>query len=613
MLEVNRGRPVVSFRLFFTERAELFGHRVDFVLRRFSTRDDFREALAGQLHEITITVATFGAGARRSGSHFFTEPDTFEVMNRRVAFVFVVALGCGGAQTAPPPLEIPVVHPEVVDRSAPATWIARLDDDKRRSEAVDWLTKAYVRGGLDDATRLALIKALTSLHDPRTSPALVQALGGYEPGKTDEDVKLAAQCVVALATSGTPIDASVADALWIAFAKYRPSRTNSIMGTQALHDAILAVKDPSYGEKALTMITSSGVIEDKLSDEIQFSQLTAIQVIKVLAYKRAARALVAVLVTRGKIGLATLARSALMQMPVEATPELVAALKSSDKSYVPILLDVLGTMSVDAARDAVLAFVPQLDNDTNRAAAATTLVWYAPTASTVPTFKRIYEKLPPISENGDSDTGVERAQLLGVASEFFDPALGPWALAQSSNAMGSSLLAAKVDALQSAIKLMRPADKPLVVRALANLEIGLSPKEKQMVADNVRDVFKRASAALDKCAMNASCYVQLTDEPIPDVSNGNWKVIKAAHMAGMLGNDQTRRELVARVAKVTNPGARIAIAVAINHLAPKGDAADADALEKIVADDTERKDAAALRGDDALTKVALMLRARVSP
>jgi enamine deaminase RidA (YjgF/YER057c/UK114 family) len=132
-------------------------------------------------------------------------------------------------------------------------------------------------------------------------------------------------------------------------------------------------------------------------------------------------------------------------------------------------------------------------------------------------------------------------------------------------------------------------------------------------AARARQVFQNASAALDKCAMNASCYVQLLDEPIPDVNNGNWKAMKAAHMAGMLGNDQTRRDLVARVAKVTNPGARLAIVMAINHLAPKGDAATADALEKIVADDKVRNDGAALRGDDALTKVALMLRARVSP
>ena len=106
--------------------------------------------------------------------------------------------------------------------------------------------------------------------------------------------------------------------------------------------------------------------------------------------------------------------------------------------------------------------------------------------------------------------------------------------------------------------------------------------------------------------------MKVLEEPIPQTVNSNWKAIKAAHMAGVLGNDKTRKDLIAHITKVTNPGARLAMVVAIDHLAPKGDAADADALDKIVADDTTRKDNEALKGDDALSKVALMLRASAS-
>jgi hypothetical protein len=173
------------------------------------------------------------------------------------------------------------------------------------------------------------------------------------------------------------------------------------------------------------------------------------------------------------------------------------------------------------------------------------------------------------------------------------------------------MLSAKVGAIQSAIKLMEPQDKAGVEKALTNLEgSGLSVNEKKQVADSVRLVFNNAAQALDKCAVDVGCYVKILDEPIPKTPNADWKAIKAANMAGVLGNAQTRKDLIAHLPKVTDPPTRLAMANAINHLAPKGDKADADVLDKIVEGDTTRKDTEALAGDDALSKVALMLRAR---
>jgi hypothetical protein len=81
-------------------------------------------------------------------------------------------------------------------------------------------------------------------------------------------------------------------------------------------------------------------------------------------------------------------------------------------------------------------------------------------------------------------------------------------------------------------------------------------------------------------------------------------------MCGMLGNEATRKSLVEKLPKITNPGARLAAAVAIDHLTPAGDVATADALDKIVEGDKEKNNADVLKGDDALVKVALRLRAR---
>ncbi len=572
----------------------------------------------------------------------------------RLARFFVLSLA----------LAAPLASTSCADENDPATWVKRLDDPAQRAAAVkrlgqfyedalsssgnkrddanvqkvlgvivDPLTKTYTAGGLDDKTRKDLMKELADMKDPRTSPALAKALNEYELGKTDEDVKFAAESVNAMAKAGVKLDKSVIDGLWNCFLKYTPSKTNSIQGTTAIHDAVLSVKDPSYADKAIAAIKAPVTLDDtpsaqgtkKVNDQLEFWQTTAIQVIKELKYKPAAKALVQVLMTRNKLGIAALAQAAIQRMPNDAEPFLAAGLTGSDpdlaklqadwdpkeKGYVPILINVLAYTSLDSARDAIISYIPQLDNDTNRAAAAQMLIWFPTTPALLTTFKGIYAKLPPIADKGDNDTGTERAQLLNVASEFFDQSMGPWAVAEASTAKGTNMLAAKVSAIQSAVKLMGPADKANVEKALTNLEnSGLSVKEKQSVSDNVRSVFKYAAEAVDKCASDAGCYVKVLEDPIPQTVNANWKAIKAAQMAGVLGNEQTRKDLIAHIPKVTNPGARLAMAVAINHLAPKGDNGDADALDKIVEGDNARKDTEALKGDDALTKVALMLRAR---
>jgi hypothetical protein len=78
-------------------------------------------------------------------------------------------------------------------------------------------------------------------------------------------------------------------------------------------------------------------------------------------------------------------------------------------------------------------------------------------------------------------------------------------------------------------------------------------------------------------------------------------------MAGIYGNAGTKQELVNRVEKVRNGAVRLALVQAILKLAPQGDPAAAATLDKVVADDTAAGTATA---DDAVAKVAMMLRAR---
>ena len=136
----------------------------------------------------------------------------------------------------------------------------------------------------------------------------------------------------------------------------------------------------------------------------------------------------------------------------------------------------------------------------------------------------------------------------------------------------------------------------------------MSGNEKTDVDNAVHKPFAMATALVDQCNKDASCYVKVLDEQIPATPGGNAKAVKAAAMAATLGNDATRGDLVAKINKVTNPGARLAVVEAIDHLAPTGDVKAAEALEKIVEAEKSSKELAA--ANDALYKVALRLRAR---
>jgi hypothetical protein len=89
--------------------------------------------------------------------------------------------------------------------------------------------------------------------------------------------------------------------------------------------------------------------------------------------------------------------------------------------------------------------------------------------------------------------------------------------------------------------------------------------------------------------------------------------IKAAWMVAVLGksDDALRGELVKRIAKVSDPAARLAVIQAVFFMAPKGDTAAADEMDKVSKADEEagNKNAA----NDNMATVALSLRSRAIP
>ncbi len=537
------------------------------------------------------------------------------------------------------------------DENDPKTWVKRLDDPAQRSTAVKRLsdyfndqmtksgndrdkpeikalldvivepmTKVYTAGTLDEKTRKELMKTLADTRDPRTTPALAKAFSDYEPGKNDEDVKFAAQSVNGMATAGKLTDQGVIDALWTVFSKFQVSKAKSIELVKALHEAVLAVKSPSYGPKAVEKLGAAVTPDvDSQKDQIQFWQLTSIQVIKLIKYVPAVKPLVTVLLTPSKSDLRATASSALLTMGKDAEPVLLAAfngtdpdlakLAFADKTHLTILADTLGSISRPGGKDAILKALPAVDNDTNRRWLTTTLVKFPTDSRTIAAFEDAYKKMPSAS----NEDIAARGAVAQATSQFYDATVVDFLLKEIAGAKGDNASALQIPALEAAIKLMVPAQKEAVGAAVAKLtgfmaKNGTETERGQMGL--IKGLYDASVTVLGKCGQDAACYSKVLDEPVVSGAGGNSKAIKAAWMAAMYGNDATRLDLTGKVANVKNPGARLALVEAIDHLAPKGDAVAAGALEKVVEADTASGNKDLQAGDDVVVKVALRLRAR---
>jgi hypothetical protein len=540
------------------------------------------------------------------------------------------------------------------DENDPKTWVKRLDDPAQRANAIkrltqfyeddmtratndasapevkqlldqiaDPLTKQYTAGGLDDKTRIDLMKFLAETHDPRTQPAVAKALKDFEMGKTDDEGRVACESINAMAKAGIKLEPTVIDELWAVFSKFRVSQTTSQRLYQALHDAVVNVHDPSYGDKAIAKL-GAPVLDSVESqrDQIGWWQLTSLQVISELRYTKAIKPLVLVLLTPTKIDLNATTRTTLLKMAPAAEPELIKALNGTDPDYVKageafkdktnlaIIADTLALLSRPGGRDAVLAALPTADTDTARTGFAQALVQFPKDPRVEPAFMAAYNKLKWDAAVDLLGPLKPRAALAQASANFYDPGLTDWLVKETAAAPDA---ASKLLPIEAALKVMPQNKKEAVGAALQKAKAGL-PGD---VYQASKQMFDFAGQALDKCGTNVACYLGMLDDPIPSTpTTANWRAIKASWMAVIYGEanpDATRNELVKRVDKVKDPSARLALVEAIDELAPKGDVNTADALDKIVAADTRAGDKGVLMADDSVVKIALRLRARAAP
>ncbi|MGA7123702.1 MAG: hypothetical protein WBY94_26595 [Polyangiaceae bacterium] len=539
------------------------------------------------------------------------------------------------------------------DDNDPKTWVKRLDDPAQRANAskrltqfyeddmtkasnnanapevkalldtiIDPLTKQYTSGGLDEKTRIDLMKFLAETHDPRTQPAISKALKDFEMGKTDDEGRVSCESLLAMAKAGVKLDQTVVDELWNMFSKFKLSKAQSERLYHAVHDSILAVHDPSYGDKAIEKLKAPVTSDvDSQKDQLMWWQLTSVQLLSELRYTKAVKPLIVTLITPSKTStLGATIQFALLKMGKDSEPELIKALGGQDPDYakasegfedkagVGVIAEVLAQLGRPAGRDAILAALPNAETDTARTELAQALVQMPNDPRVEPAFLDAYKKLTWDSSDKLIGSLKPRAALAQQSANFYDPKLIDWLLKEIKKAPDYS---ARLLGLEAAFKLMTPERKADVADAMAKLK-------KEAPADIFalsQQMFDNASAELDSCKLDTHCYVSSLEQPIPAGSpTANWKAIKATWMAVIYGGgasaNATRAELLKRLEKVRNPGARIALCEAIDELAPAGDVSAADALDKIVATDAKNGDKELAATDNTVAQVAWRLRLR---
>ncbi len=557
--------------------------------------------------------------------------------------MFSRALVTGGLVAAPV-VALSATLVGCADENDPKTWVKRLDDPAQRAPAIkrldemfnaamgsssnnredpkvkaviddsaEALAKTYTAGGLDEKTRKDLMKLIADMGDPRGAPAFAKAFKDYEPGKNDEDVKFAAQGTSRLSNTGKLTDQGLIDALWDCFAKFQPSKAKSINLVKDLQSAVKTVKHPSWGPKAVALLNAP-VTDPKNPeqgmDQLQFWQLTAVQLIGDTKFTAGVGPLVKVLMTPTKRDLTFPVRLALHKMPKEAEPELIKALKGEgeyqklaeaypEKAYVPLVAEPIAYISRPAGLNALLEALQAADSDQNRTILATYLTYFPTDPKNVKAYTDAYAKIAPNAAIPLMGGANGHAILAGTAANFFDPSLTEWILKEVAGAKGEAADAMPVSGLPAAMKLMTVEQAKAVGDAVNKIPGQAIEK----------DMFKSASAVLDKCKKDAACYLGVLDTPVPSAPPAaKMGHVKAVWMAVELHPADTKTKLLERVEKVKDGSVRLAILEGIDTLSPNGDAAIADKLEKLV--ETERA-AGNAAGTDEMYRIALKLRSRV--
>ena len=534
------------------------------------------------------------------------------------------------------------------DESQPDYWVKRLDDPAKRPAAVKRLTQfyedgmtkanndrekpemkallakivkpmadAYVKGDLDEKTRVELLKALANTRDPAAKDAVIKAIKDFAAGKAVADEMTQAAVYVKqlkLTEAATP--------LLDAFVKVDTSKKELGLPYLQVKDAMLAIPDPAWEGRLIDMLGKP--IDPKnipAGNNEVYHQTVAIEVLGELKSAKSVRPMFKVLLDPSKSSIGIAPIISLAKIGKAATAPIIDVLTSKDgelvdfskkanpgeegkSRHVATAALVLGSIGRAEALPHMIAALSSADNDGTRAVLGREMASLPTSADGIKTLETVYEKvaldayIPP----GE----LARKVLADAAAKFMDPSVTPWLVKQVDAAGKGKGEKETVDIIQSvllmsAMKVMK-ADQVDDVKKAVDKE----------GSDIEKNAFKRGADVLKACGDKTGCYLEKLDDPKVQEANEAFTGIKAAYMLGMLGKDDTKMEIVKRLSKIKNQQIRVPAIAAIEHLSPNGDVKIADELQKMIEGEATRGDQEALRTHSLIKTTIARLRARAS-
>lgn len=581
-----------------------------------------------------------------------------------VSALWSCANGRQSAPPTPPPLARIAVSPSGTDREpdGPDASIRALDDESRRSDAVrrlerafaDALTRAnhdphapevqslaarafeplvrtYVEhyAELGVPLRVELIRVLALLDDPRIEPAVRKAFEEFAaspPSSKDErDVQWAAIAVKKLELT------AIAKPLLDVFDRFHASTPLGAATYPDVNAAMVGIADRAWlgalTEKLTARMEPPKSARDAAGipafQDQAFWQTTAAQVLGVIRDPSSVRPLLRILLDPAKRDVHAAAVLALVRIgkpSVDAAlvlldgrdTELVAFAEQRTKELVndfrrdelnppevATAAYVLGDAGRPDAIPGLIAALTKTKGEVPRALVAGALAKIPATPASERAFQRAFETISVETAIPPGDPALE--VLSETATRFHDPALVPWLLERARSLKGASDEEKSLQAVitVSALKLARPDQLPALKHAVDRYGTEVE-----------RDLYAQTASLLGACGVAVSCYLSAIENPQNRGAAHRFTGVKAGAMLGILGDERTRDELVARIDAIDDAAVRFAAAQSIDHLSPKGSKEVARALREIVDRNWESQDWQKAAADTPLTLVSCRLEGR---
>jgi hypothetical protein len=496
---------------------------------------------------------------------------------------------------------------------------------------VEPLTRTYVEqyDALDTKTRVTLVKLLASMRDKRTEPALKKALDEFakrpKTTKDEQDIKWAARAAAELKLP------SLTQPMLETFMKLKASSMLGGIVYKDYNEAMVAVADKSWVGPLVKMLEAEIKVpkdakeKDAVSDyrDQLFWQTTSAEVLGLIADASAVEPLMKVMLDPAKADIQATALLAMVKIGKPSVAQAVKLLQANDddklaaynltrikevtkakkapedKPYKQTAALILGTIGRSEGIAPMVAALQAADKEPNKAVIARELTKMPQSPESKAAFKAAYES---ISINTNIPPGINALQMLTeAAGQWFDPDMMPWLLERAERTKGGG---EDIKALQGAItvtalKLAKPDQLEDVKKAVDKYGTKIE-----------KDMYALVEKQVKACGDRVQCYLAEIEKSENQDQKTQFGGIKAGYMIAILGNDQTRAELIERLDSVENAAVRYVAASAIDHLSPKGSDEAAKKIRAIIQKNVKSADRDKVAGDAPLKQVMYRLDAR---